>query len=207
MLDEFLETILSMKQYQPILLATILLLLTACSGTKNDSRNQPTDFLANVKIANGVKIVFSSPLAASAPDFDSASVASGPLTLLDTGKKFIDHRIDAVLIADVGARRNGDYMQYGATFMNATEDTLVFKSFEFPDSYFDAMPSIDAMKPGMISGIYFRADSAIEVKDYKIVVTFEGDKYPPQTLHLNLYPDILKLHADRLRSDAAGSAQ
>ncbi len=194
-----------MNIYTASFLAVNLLLLSACGGTKNDSLNQPADSLANVKIANGVKIIFSSPTAASAADFDSANVASGPLTLLDTGKKFIDPRNDAVLIADVGARRNGDYMQYGATFMNATEDTLVFKTIEFPNSYFDAMPSTDAMTPKMISGIYFRPDSAIEVRDYKIVVTFEGDKYPPQTLHLNLYPDILKLHADRLRSDAAAS--
>lgn len=194
-----------MNIYTASFLAVNLLLLSACGGTKNDSLNQPNDSLANVKIANGIKIIFSSPTAASAPDFDSANITSGPLTLLDTGKKFIDHRNDAVLIADVGARRNGDYMQYGATFMNATEDTLVFKTFEFPDSYFDAIPSTDAMTPKMISGIYFRADSAIEVRDYKIVVTFEGDKYPPKTLHLNLYPDILKLHADRLRSDAAAS--
>ena len=150
-----------------------------------------------------VEVVYSSPVAAGKPDYINDNSREGPLRLLDGRKKNIYPFVDQVDIADIGAFIYNGQRQRSLSFINFGTDTLIIDSVLLPDNRFEAewQPRYK-FPPQWSSGIILYGDEKEYVDDYKIVIVYKNEGIAPQTLHVNIHPDIHKLHADYAASQA-----
>lgn len=150
-----------------------------------------------------VEIVYSSAVAAGKPAFAEDESRQGPLKMIDGRKITTDQRLDHVDIADIGAYDLNGRRERILNLYNASSDTLVVDSVLLPDNRFEAKwQSPYNYVPAMLSGIALYGDEKEYIEDYKIVIVYKNEGIAPQTLHVNIHPDIHKLHADYAASQA-----
>lgn len=166
--------------------------------------DEKADETANEKVGqdketimdNGVKVVYSSPMAANTPKYDKSEKVDGPLALLDP----LAHNFNPVDIATIGAQSDGDKgKKYQVSLIGQGSEEVTIESIILPDARFKVdWNGIAKYKPGVLSTFTLKSEKAIELDDYRFILTYKGGKYPPQTFHINLHPDINKLRADRI---------
>ena len=143
------------------------------------------------------KIIYNSPKAKAVPPFDPATyVNNGPMRLLASWNphtQFVD-------IDDCGASRwlDGTRKDYCISIWNGTDDYLGIESIEVPDSRFEVSVRKTWYKSSAWTFIDMVCDTVYSEPDYRIIVNFKDDMYPPQALHINLHPDINRLRAEKL---------
>lgn len=138
---------------------------------------------------NGVKVVYSSPM-------DADTSGEGPLALLDP----LAHDFNPVDIATIGAQSDGENgKKYQVSLIGQGSEEVTIESIILPDERFEVdWSGITKYKPGVLSTFTLKSKKAVKLDDYRFILTYKGDKYPPQTFHINLHPDINKLRADRI---------
>lgn len=144
---------------------------------------------------NGVKVVYSSPMAANTPKYDQSEIADGPLALLDP----LARNFNPVDIATIGAQSDGDKgKKYQISLIGQGSEEVTIESIILPDARFKVdWNGIAKYKPGVLSTFTLKSEKAIELDDYRFILTYKGDKYPPQTFHISLHPDIYRLMEER----------
>ena len=137
---------------------------------------------------NGVKVAYSSPMAANTP-------GDGPMALLDP----LAHSFNPVDIATIGGEPNGKNGKlYRIALFNNSKDTVAIESVLLPDSRFEVVKcTIKKYLPHLTSDLVLKSNKAVKLDDYRFVLTYKGGKYPPQTFHINLHPDIIRLMEER----------
>lgn len=95
--------------------------------------------------------------------------------------------------------KNGDKWMYVLMWRNPSkEDTVFIKSVEFQDDCFDIQWNArDHYIPELSSGCWLWTDSVVAKKDYKIIITYQDQKYPPQVFHVNFYPDMASYNEEK----------
>ena len=150
-----------------------------------------------------VEIVYCSDIAAGKPAFAEDGSRQGPLKMIDGRKRNLDVRLDQVEIADIGAYEFNGRRECMLTIYNPSSDTLVVDSVLLPDNRFEAeWKASYNYFPNFYSTIALYGDEKEYVEDYKIVIVYKNEGIAPQTLHVNIHPDINKLHADYAASQA-----
>ena len=175
--------------------------LAGCGGKeqKRAADVQPEDEMSRKLVT---EVVYSATVAAGKPAFADDESRLGPLKLSD-GRKRFRAWTDTVAIADFGAYMWEGQHRVDVSFTNFSQDTLLVDSVLLPDARFEAnWQAPERFIPNMLSGIVLRADSIEAINDYKVVVVFQNKNIPAQTLHVNIHPDINKLHADYAASQA-----
>lgn len=193
---------MTLSRYAGCLLVGLTVLTavtTSCAGSKSSDNNEAAaDTLATT--SNGVEIEYSSAEALNAPAYDPDAELGSPLALQDG----LTQSWTAFPIVDVGAYPEGGKMVYDILIFNQSPDTVAVRSIKLPDNTMECfMEGLRVYKPGLLNKLQLKSDSAITMDDYRFILTYEGDKYPPQTFHINLRPDIHKLIAERDAQKAA----
>ena len=165
-------------------------LITAACGRVTKEKAESVN--NNTNHINEVVIEYDSPEAKNAPDYDPSVINFGPLSLIET----LNPYVTPVNMDDVGGDKIGDKIRYVVSVQNIVTDTIKIVKIQLPSSYFTAeWPGRTEYMPGLIGGLDLYADSAIEVKDFKFILTYEGDRYKPQVFHVNLHPNVWELKA------------
>ncbi len=129
-----------------------------------------------------VKPVYSSAVAIAAPDYSHAEPFNGPFGL-------VDYRTDMENHIDLYPYREAGGIFYLPHFSNLSDDTVHVKEMHFEDNRLDAYwrgngiidPDIFACGP------WLRVDSVFDKDNYKMVLVYENDQYPPQTFYINFH--------------------
>lgn len=187
---------MTLSRYAGCLLVglTVLTAATASCGSSasSDNNEAAADTLATA--SNGVEIEYSSAEALNAPTYHPDAEWGSPLALQDG----LTHTLDGFPCVELGAYSDGDKMIYDVLLINQSTDTVTIQSIKLPDSSMEVnWNGSKTYKPGLMSIFKLVCDSAITRDDYRFILTYKGDKYPPQTFHINLRPDVLKLIAER----------
>ena len=66
---------------------------------------------------------------------------------------------------------------------------MVIDSFEFPDTSFKVRAGLPFYGDRYLSWVKLESDRPVNIKDYRFIINYKDNKYPPQTIHVNLYPD------------------
>lgn len=86
------------------------------------------------------------------------------------------------------AYENG-VLTYQEALFNASKDEVVIDSFEFPDTGFKVRVGLPFYGDRYLSWVKLESDRPVNIKDYRFIINYKDNKYPPQTIHVNLYPD------------------
>ena len=178
--------------------------LAGCGGKEQKGAAEP-ETQTGVTFSEGphVEVVYSSEVAAGKPAFAEDESRQGPLKMIDGRKTNLDQHLDHVEIADIGAYDLNGRRVRELNLYNASSDTLIVDSVLLPDNRFEAeWQSRYNYVPMMLSGIALYGDENEYVEDYKIVIVYKNEGIAPQTLHVNIHPDIHKLHADYAASQS-----
>lgn len=165
----------------------------SCSSDRNGTENTETVEIAPER--REVKIVYDSPEADSAPKYAEGDKQEGPLGLLD-----LDYPNKTVTegTCDVGAWKLDGTPQLTIWFTNPTEDTVRVAALHLPDHRFEAVwEGMPEYCPGLSCGFKLTADSVEYIEDYRIVLEYLDNQYPPQIFHLNIHPDLIKLRQSK----------
>ena len=162
-------------------------------------KEQSTPATVTVSSSKGVEIIYSSDEAAKAPKYDSSKKNDGPFSLIDP---LISSSMAAVGITDIGGWKfseDDDMKRYSVSIKNLSSDTVAIESIKLPDARFEVeWNGVVKYIPGLLSGFNLKTKEDVRLDDYRFILTYKGGKYPPQTFHINLHPDINKLRADRI---------
>ena len=143
----------------------------------------------------GIQIVYSSQEAIKAHKYTGSTEKKVPLTLIDP----YNHSVTPVSMADIGASPmpDGKGVYYMVNLLNQSQDTVSIESLRLPDARFSAQwTGLVKYIPTLFSGFILKADKGVKLDDYRFVITYKDNKYPPQTFHINLHPDEKKLIED-----------
>lgn len=180
----------------------LIMIAMSCGRTKSSEANDTGDGSAPSAVSNGVEIEYSSVDAINAPAYDPNAEWGSPLALNDP----LGSTMDGCPIVDDGAySANADGIYpgdetkvYDIFLVNQSQDTITIKTLHLPDASFTVKwNGLQTYRPGVLSMFKLLCDSAVSVDDYRFVVTYEGDKYPPQVFHVNLRPDMWKMKEER----------
>lgn len=202
------------------LFISILLLTAGCSGstgshavdgkTQTDSADSSTKTRMEVdrdgrpkRIPDPrgkdfqAKMVYSSPAAKEAPRYDSATyVNPGPLSLLESTL----HQVQPTDIDDNAPTPWFDgKINYIVSIKNVVDEWIGIDSIAFPDNRFETSLRSSWFPSEVFTFIDMVCDTPYVEDDYRIVVYFMDNKYPPQVLHINLHSDYAKLRAEKTR--------
>lgn len=178
--------------------AVLAVIGCSCGAPKGDGKGDAAGESLAATVSNGVEVVCCSEDAINAPAYDPDGEWGSPFALNDG----LANTMDGSPIVDAGAYsgdENGNYpgdktKVYAVSLVNQSPDTVTVRSLHLPDSTFRVIwTGIKTYRPGVLSLFKLICDSAVTADDYRFVLTYEGDKYPPQVFHINLRPDILKL--------------
>lgn len=168
-----------------ILFAMNLALTSSCgSAAKNDNCGE--DSLTVRLEDNGYEyaIIYDSDNAKNAAPFREEEKGE-PLSVQDSRK----HYFKAVDTDDISCCYENGVLTYNVTLLNTSEDKVEIDSFEFPDTRFKARVGTPVYQEGLLSWVKLETDSRVNIKDYRFIINYKDNKYPPQTIHVNLYPD------------------
>lgn len=168
-----------------ILLAMNLSLTSSCSSAaKNDDRDEDS---LTVRIEdNGYEysLIYDSENARNAPAFKDGKMGV-PLSVQDSRKR----TLVAIDTDDISCSIENGVLTYCLCLLNTTDDQVEIESIEFPDTRFKARVGCPVYSSGLLSWIKLETDSPVNIKDYRVIINYKGDKYPPETVHVNLHPD------------------
>lgn len=187
-----------MKNLIKLLLSTIVALsIVSCGGVNEtetaDSSEAATE-ISPVRIPAGLKVEYSSIDALNASAYDSTAEWGSPLALGDG----LANSMNGFPIVDVGAYPDNGKMIYDILIVNQSSDTVTIETIKLPGNSMEVnWEGRLTYKPGLLGKIQLRSDSAINSDDFRFILTYKDNKYPPQTFHINLRPDIHKLIAER----------
>lgn len=184
-----------------ILLAMNIAFTTSC-GTISKNNNIDEDSLI-VKIEdNGYEysLIYDSENARNAPAFKNGEIGS-PLAVQDARKQYFK----AVDTEDIWGGYENGVLTYSVALLNTSNDTIVIDSFEFPDTRFKARVGSPFYGKGYLSWVKLEPDSMVDIKDYRFIINYKNNKYPPQTIHVNFYPD--KASADKAHDERVAGVE
>lgn len=183
-----------MKHLKLTLLA-IGIVITACGGTKSEEKEEAQ---SNV-VSNGVAVEYASADALNAPAYDPEAEWGTPFALADG----LTHSMNGFPHVELGAYPEGGKFVYQVLMVNQSTDTVAVQSIKLPDGYMTVdWSGSREYRPGILSGFKLVCDSAVMRDDYRFIITYKDNKYPPQTFHLDLRPDAYKLLEERESNNA-----
>lgn len=181
------------KIFFPVII--IASLLTSGCTHKKEAQNNDGSISTDTSDVTYPEIIPSSDNALNAPSFLPGQSLTGPLELLDSHNPYMT----ATDIDNAVPTKNGDRWMYTLMWRNPSkEDTVFIKSVEFQDDYFDIQWNArDHYIPELSTGCWLWTDSVVAKKDYKIIITYQDEKYPPQVFHVNFYPDMASYNEEK----------
>lgn len=160
-----------------LLFTSIILLLSSCQKTSEKTEFQ-SSHLDNIP---ALSIVYTDSIF---PDFEMDQDTIGPIHLISS--RITNNRIPVDIDEVVAEEKDGQYRYF---FLIEARDSVLIKSITIADSSFYTikMGLYRLPHPGMLTYIMLQTDSAMDVNDQTIRLTYSGEKFAPQNLHIRLF--------------------
>ncbi len=175
-----------------ILIAMNIALTSSCSSAaKNDNSDEDSLTVKVEERGYEYSIFYDSKNAQNTLPYKKGVKNDSPLSLKDCHSR----RLEGTDIDDVWGMKMNGVPTYSVMLINTTNDSIVIESLELPDTRFKVSLGTPVYEKGMLAPVTFFTDSLTNINDYRFIINYKGDKYPPQTFHVNFYRD--KASADK----------
>lgn len=175
-----------------ILLAMNIALTSSCSSAaKNDNSDEDSLTVKVEERGYEYCIFYDSKNAQNALPYKKGEKYDSPLSLKDCHSRGLEETD----IDDVWGMKMNGVPTYSVMLINTANDSIVIESIELPDTRFKVSLGTPVYQKGMLAPVTFLTDSLANINDYRFIINYKGDKYPPQTFHVNFYRD--KASADK----------
>lgn len=160
-----------------LLISLLIVLLSSCRKTteKTEDKKSPMDGIP------ALSVIYTDN---SFPNFEIDPDTIGPIRLISS--RVTNNRIPVEIDEVVAEEHDGEYCYY---VMIEARDSVLIESLSIPDASFNTvkMGLHRLFHSGMLTYIMLQTDSLKDVKDLTIRLTYSGEKFAPQNIHVRLF--------------------